>query len=175
MVAHASHGKKLEKASRILENLEILAVHTGQHDGQTQQILAGIINGLSQHILSPAGSRVSRSHRSLPLARPMLSFLRAVPSLTCRLMTVSLPECVPRTSPIRFNDYVTGLGVSSGNPTLLHVAHDNDGPRPEVRIHIGLGASVMTMYEGDTVQWRENDSERRFYGGARCFWTRWRI
>ena len=30
---------------------------------------------------------------------------------------------------------------------------------------IGLGASpsVKTMYEGDTVQWRQNDSERRFY------------
>ena len=97
--AHASHGKKLEKVSRTLENLEILALNSGQRDSQTQQILAGIINGLPQPYLVSSPLQGLQEPLQPAAGRPMLSLLRAVPTLTCRSLAVSLPRICPQNIP----------------------------------------------------------------------------
>ena len=53
MAAHASHGKKLDEVVAALTDLEMLAVKSDQRDVRTQQILAGLVDGLSRPFLIP--------------------------------------------------------------------------------------------------------------------------
>ncbi|CAD6580301.1 MAG: hypothetical protein TREMPRED_002705 [Tremellales sp. Tagirdzhanova-0007] len=149
MAAHASHGKKLDEVVAALTDLEMLAVKSDQRDVRTQQILAGLVDGLSRPFLIPGPATTNDGAAATSTANQQSSNAVVPPTESNDNSRVGFLLC----------------RGSSGDLAILDISHISTVRELWSEYTIGLGAlpSVKTMYEGDSTSWKQNDSERRFH------------